>query len=155
LKPDLKPDLTRKQARNRAKSLRNALILAPVALFPILLLGALFVFRSTGQKRAVADSAIYLAQSSPQVAAAIGLPIEPGWPVHGSVLESGEGGNAELTIRLRGSRASGTLSERAQRSQRKWQICSLTFALDGGTPLELVDRARTHCEMQSPGGIVR
>ncbi len=131
-----------------SKALRNALILAPVALFPFLLLGVLFVFRSTGQKRAVADSAIYLAQSSPQVAALIGLPIEPGWPVHGSVIERGGNGSAILEIRLRGSRGSGTLSERAQRSQNQWRICSLTFVGDGAPPLRLVDAAHTDCEPQ-------
>ena len=130
----------------RSKPLRNALILAPIALFPFLLLGALFVFRSTGQKRAVADSAIYLAQSSPKVAALIGLPIEPGWPVRGRLLENSGDGNADLTIRLNGSRGSGTLNEWAQRSQGKWQICSLSFRPDGGSPLQLADPAQAHCE---------
>jgi hypothetical protein len=128
--------------------MRNALILAPVALFPFLLLGTLFVFRSTGQKRAVADSAIYLAQSSPQVAALIGLPIEPGWPVHGRLLEKGGDGNADLEIRLNGSRGSGTLREWAQRRQGKWRICSLIFMPDGGESLQLVDPAQTHCETE-------
>jgi hypothetical protein len=131
-----------------SKALRNALILAPVALFPFLLLGVLFVFRSTGQKRAVADSAIYLAQSSPQVAAQIGLPIEPGWPVRGLLLEKGGDGNADLKIRLKGSRGSGTLSERAMRSQGKWRICSLAFTPDGGVSLQLVDPAQAHCETE-------
>ena len=140
--------MTPDSTENRPKALRNALILAPVALFPFLLLGALFVFRSTGQKRAVADSAIYLAQSSPQVAALIGLPIEPGWPVRGSVTEKGGNGHAELEVRLRGSRSSGMLGERAQRSQGKWQICSLSFTPDGGAPLQLVDAAQKRCDVQ-------
>lgn len=131
---------------DRPKARRNALILAPVALFPFLLLGALFVFRSTGQKRAVADSAIYLAQSSPQVAALIGLPIEPGWPVHGSVIERGDNGHAELEVRLHGSRGSGTLSELAQRSQGQWRICLLIFMPDGGVPMPLAGAADTRCE---------
>ena len=147
MNPDLTPDANEAPAR-RSKALRNALILAPVALFPFLLLGALFVFRSTGQKRAVADSAIYLAQSSPQVAALIGLPIEPGWPVRGSVIEKGGNGHAELEVRLRGSHGSGTLSERAQRSQGKWRICSLSFTPSDGASLQLVDPAQTHCEAQ-------
>ena len=142
---DLTPDASEAPAK-RSKSLRNALILAPVALFPFLLLGVLFVFRSTGQKRAVADSAIYLAQSSPQVANLIGLPIEPGWPVHGSVLERSGNGHAELKVRLRGSHGSGTLSEQAQRNQGAWRICSLIFTPDGGVSLPLVGTAETHCE---------
>ncbi len=126
--------------------MRNALLLAPVALFPFVLLGILFLFRSTGQKRAVADAAIYMAQGSPKVAAEIGLPIEPGWPVRGHLLETGENGNADLTIRLNGSRAWGTLSEWTQRSRGKWRICSLIFASGAQAPLQLVDPAETHCE---------
>lgn len=137
---------TAKPAANRSKALRNALILAPVALFPFLLLGTLFVFRNTGRKRAVADSAIYLAQASPQVAARIGLPIAPEWPVRGRLLERGADGNADLQIRLRGSRGSGVLQEWAQRSGGKWRICSLAFQSGEDAPLPLVDPARTHCD---------
>ena len=139
--------MTLELAANRSRRLRNALILAPVALFPFLLLGVLFVFRSTGQKRAVADRAIYLAQSSPQVAALIGLPIEPGWPVRGLLQEQGASGSADLHIRLRGSRGSGTLDERAAHSRDKWLICSLTFTSDGGDSLQLVNPAESHCSV--------
>jgi hypothetical protein len=142
----LKPDSNYKPAVKPSKALRNALLLAPVALFPFVLIGVLFLFRSTGQKRAVADAAIYMAQASPKVAAEIGLPISPGWPVHGHVLEKGDGGNADLTIRLNGSRAVGTLTEWAQRSQGKWHICSLNFTSPDRPPLQLVDPAQTHCE---------
>jgi len=146
LKPDRKPNSPRKPPASRRKSLRNALILAPIALFPFLLLGVLFFFRDSSQKRAVADQAIYLAQSTPKVAAQIGLPIEPGWPIRGHVLEKGGSGNADLIIGLNGSRGSGTLSEWAQRSQGKWRICSLTFTSTSQTPVQLVDQAQTHCE---------
>jgi len=142
----LNRDSTRVPAANGSKRLRNALLLAPVAIFPFVLLGVLFVFRSTGQKRAIADPAIYMAQASPQVAAQTGLPIEPGWPVRGHVLERGGDGNADLEIRLQGSRAAGTLNEWAQRSQGKWRICSLEFRSGDHPPLQLVDPAQTHCE---------
>jgi len=138
--------LTEDSRIHRRKSVRNALLLAPVALFPFVLLGVLFLFRSTGQKRAVADAAIYMAQASPRVAAEIGLPIEPGWPVRGHLFEKGADGNADLLIRLNGSRASGTLIEWTQRSHGKWHICSLTFITDGQAPLQLVDPGPSHCE---------
>jgi hypothetical protein len=121
-------------------------LLAPIAVFPFLLLGVLFLFRSTGQKRAVADSAIYMAQGSPRVAAEIGLPIEPGWPVRGRLLEKGANGNADLTIRLKGSRSSGVLNEWAQRRGGKWRICSLHFTAPNEPPLQLVDPGQTRCE---------
>lgn len=140
------PDLKREGSSNRHKALRNALILAPIALFPFLLVGVLFLFRDSSRKRAAADQAIYLAQASPQVAAQIGLPIEPGWPIRGRVLEKGQSGNADLTIRLNGSRAAGTLNEWAQRDKGKWHICSLVFVSRNQPPVQLVDPAQTHCQ---------
>ena len=125
---------------------RNALILVPVACFPIVLLLALFFFRSTGLKRSVADPAIYVAQTSPTVAARIGLPIEPGWPVHGTMNANKVAGNADLVIQLTGSRGKGKLTEWAQKENGKWRICSLVFHSEPGRELTLVDVASTHCE---------
>ncbi len=133
-------------AAKKSKLVRNALILAPVALFPFLLVGVLFAFKSSSQKRAIADPAIYMAQTSPKVEAALGLPIQPGWPVRGSVISKHGFGNADLQIPLNGSRGKGTLSEWAQQEKGKWHICSLRFSAPDGTLLTLVDEATTHCE---------
>lgn len=97
-------------------------------------------------KRAVADPAIYAAQTSPAVAARIGLPIEPGWPVHGTVDANKVSGNADLAIQLSGSRGRGTLIEWAQKKDGKWRLCSLVFRPENGSGLELVDAATTRCE---------
>lgn len=125
---------------------RNALILAVGTVVPLLALSTLFIFKSSGLKRAVADPAIYAAQSSPEVAAQIGLPIQPGWPIRGSVLSKNGAGNADLQIPLTGSRGKGILAEWAQQERGKWRICSLYFKSARGTPLNLVDGAKTHCE---------
>jgi hypothetical protein len=133
-------------ARRKSKLLRNGLILAPVALFPFLLLGVLFAFKSSSQKRAIADPAIYAAQTSPAVEAQLGLPIQPGWPVRGSVVSKNGYGNADLQIPLNGSKGKGILSEWAQQEKGKWHICSLDLAAPNGSQLTLVDEATTHCE---------
>ena len=109
-------------------------------------IGVLFVFKSSGQKRAIADPAIYLAQTSPKIEAILGLPIQPGWPVRGSVISKHGFGNADLGIPLNGSRSKGILSEWAQQEKGKWHICSLRFTAQDQTLVTLVDEATTHCE---------
>ena len=140
--PEISPE------RPKSKLLRNALILAPVALFPFLLVGVLFAFKSSSQKRAIADPAIYQAQTTPAVEAALGLPIQPGWPVRGRVISKHGFGNADLQIPLNGSRGKGMLSEWAQQEKGKWHICSLRFVAPNGTLLTLVDDAATRCERE-------
>jgi hypothetical protein len=129
-----------------SQSRRNLLLLAPVFFFPLILLAILFLFRSSSLKRAIADPAIYAAQSSPAVAAQIGLPIEPGWPIRGTVRSRQGSGNADLQILVSGSRAHGVLFEWAQQDRGKWRICSLEFRSADGSRLNLVDSATTHCE---------
>lgn len=124
---------------------RNFLILCTVALFPLLAICALFVFRDSGEKRAVAEQAVYAAQTSPAMAAVIGVPMEPGWPIRGTVVTRQGEGHAELRIPLNGSRGKGVLLERAQQSQKRWRLCSLEFQADGGERVTLVDAASTDC----------
>jgi hypothetical protein len=124
---------------------RNFLILCTVALFPLLAICALFVFRDSGEKRAVAEQAVYAAQTSSAVAAEIGLPMQPGWPIRGNVVTRKGEGHAELQIPLNGSHGKGVLLERAQQNQKRWRLCSLEFRSDSGKRLTLVDAASTHC----------
>ena len=128
--------------------LRNAVIICSVALFPLLAVMGLFVFRGTGQKRAIAEPAVYAAQTSSTVAAEIGLPMQPGWPIRGNVLSRKGEGNADLRIPLNGSRGKGVLVEWAQQRQKRWRLCSLEFRSENGTRITLVDPARTHCEAE-------
>jgi Cytochrome oxidase complex assembly protein 1 len=129
-----------------SRARRNALILGCVLAFPVTGLLILFYFRDSGRKRAIAESAIYRAQTSSQLAAMIGLPMQPGWPVRGTVVSRNGSGNADLRIVLTGSRGEGTLFEWAQQEGGKWQICSLSFHSSAGADLTLVDAAGTHCE---------
>jgi hypothetical protein len=133
---------------NASKKRRNALILMCGIAFPLAALAILFYFRGSGQRRAIADAAIYEAQASPQMAEMIGRPIEPGWPVRGSVVMRGGDGNADLRIPLHGPRGRGMLTEWAQREGGRWHVCSLHFHEDTGADLMLADAAGTHCEAE-------
>ena len=124
---------------------RNFLILSTVALFPLLAVCALFVFRDSGEKRAVAEQAVYAAQTSPAVEAEIGVPMQPGWPIRGTVVTRKGEGHAELRIPLNGSRGKGVLLEWAQQDQKRWRLCSLEFRSDSGNRLTLMAPASTHC----------
>jgi hypothetical protein len=125
---------------------RNASILLSLFLFPVLFLAALYVFQRESLKRAAADSAIYAAETSPALAAQIGLPIEPGWPVKGQVIARDGFGNADLEIPISGSRGKGKLMAWLQQEHRRWHPCSVYFRAEDGTSLTLVDGAHTHCE---------
>jgi len=125
---------------------RNATILVLFFLFPVLILAVLFLFRQSSLKRSVADQAIYIAESSPKVAEAIGLPIQPGWPIRGRILTRAGAGNADLQIPLHGSRGQGVLSEWAQQDRGKWHICSLGFQSSNGENLRLVESKTSGCE---------
>jgi hypothetical protein len=129
-------------------SRRNLLILCTVGLFPLLAVCALFFFRDSGEKRAVAEQAVYAAQTSPAIAAEIGLPMQPGWPIRGRVISQKGDGNADLQIPLNGNRGRGMLIEWAQQSQKRWRLCSLEFRSESGKRFTLVDAAGTHCEAE-------
>lgn len=127
---------------------RNALILGCGLAFPMAALAILLYFRGSGQRRAIADAAIYQAQGSAQLIGMIGLPIEPGWPVRGRVLTRNGNSNADLRVPLSGPRGKGTLLEWAQQDAGKWHICSLQFHSSTGVELTLVDPAGSHCEAE-------
>ena len=129
-----------------SKARRNATILVLFFLFPVLILALLFFFRQSSLKRSVADQAIYIAESSPKVAEAIGLPIQPGWPIRGRILSKSGAGNADLQIPLRGSRSEGILNEWAQQNRGKWRICSLSFQASKGDNLRLVESVTSACD---------
>ncbi|WP_263356518.1 cytochrome c oxidase assembly factor 1 family protein [Acidicapsa ligni] len=128
-----------------SKSQRNAQIIALVFTCPLLALCALLFFRHSSLNRSAAEPAIYAAQSSPVMAAQIGLPMQPGWRIRGSVVAMDGNGNAHLEIPLAGSHGQGKLIEWGQQQNKIWHVCSLTFSSDGGAETILVDRSNTNC----------
>ena len=131
--------------QNAAKLRRNALILALLFLFPILVMTALTFFRKIGMKRVIADPAIYAAQTSPALEAQIGIPIEPGWPVRGSVVTKGGNGNAYLEIPISGPQGRGVLTQWSLQKYGTWRLCALHFHPKEGATLEIVSPANTGC----------
>ena len=132
-----------------SKARRNALILGSVFVFPLLVLAALFLFlRDSGFKTAAADPAIYKSQTSPAMVALIGTPMQPGWPIRGTLVTHKGFGHADLRIPLAGPRGQGTLVEWAQQRQAKWQLCSLVFHAANGTTLTLVYDNTTGCKRE-------
>jgi hypothetical protein len=125
---------------------RNALILALLFTFPLLLLSALYLFKRDSLSRSAADPAIFAAQSSSALAAQIGLPMQPGWRIRGRANARHGSGNADLQIPLSGPNGRGELIEWAQQEHSRWHLCSLTFRNENGRELLLVDPATTHCE---------
>ena len=89
-----------------------------------------------------------VARNSPKIRDIIG---EPRYPTlaRGNLVSKGGDGNADLTIRLYGSRGRGTLMEWAQEDKGKWHICSLQFQpRDGSASISLVADTSTHCERE-------
>ncbi len=127
------------------KARRNLLLLAPVALFPLVGIGVLYLFKDSSLKRAAADQAIYAAQTSPAVEGMLGLPIEPGWPIRGTAQANRTTGSAILQIPLRGSLSAGTLLEEARKIDGKWRLCSLLFLPKNGPQIRLAVAPGTPC----------
>jgi hypothetical protein len=124
---------------------RNALILGLVFVFPLIILSALFLFRRSSLQRSAADPAIFDAQSSASMVALIGVPMQPGWPIHGTIKTSHGFGSADLQIPLTGPQGKGILLEQALQSQNKWHVCSLVFHSQDGAQLLLISEAGSQC----------
>jgi len=146
--PDHDSAIGSRHATTSSKLRRNAFILGLVFLFPLVILSALFLFRRSSLQRSAADPAIFDAQSSAKMVALLGVPMQPGWPIHGTLVTHKGFGSADLRIPLAGPRGQGTLVEWAQRRQAKWHICSLVFHASNGTTLILVEDNTTDCERE-------
>uniref|UniRef100_E6PZH1 Uncharacterized protein n=1 Tax=mine drainage metagenome TaxID=410659 RepID=E6PZH1_9ZZZZ len=126
--------------------LRNGIVLAAVLLvFPALILSLLSGFMASGRKRAAADQAIYDAQSSPRMAAVLGLPMIPGWPIRGEAWSRHGKGAADLEIPLSGPLGKGVLFEHARQREKQWSVCSLEFHAAAGQVVTLVNASQTQC----------
>jgi hypothetical protein len=114
----------------------------------VVILSTLYSFRRSSLERSAADPAIFDAQSSAKMVALIGVPMQPGWPIHGTMSISKGTGTANLQIPLAGPRGNGVLLEQAQQHQNKWRVCSLTFRSQDGIELALISPATSHCAPQ-------
>lgn len=102
-------------------------IIGCVALF----FGVTKVIKSTEPYK----TAVSVATNSPEVQAKLGTPIKPGWMIQGSVNSNISNGvnteTANLTIPLKGPKASASLHYAASRNGTKWEVSEFTVTVDG------------------------
>lgn len=80
-------------------------------------------------------SSVATAKASPEILAMLGSPIDVKWLVSGEISQSTDGGGeAGLTIRLKGPRGRGRLLVQAQRRAGTWRFSALQFLPDGHNP---------------------
>jgi len=69
--------------------------------------------------------------------------------VTGRIISGPDYGNADLTIHVAGSNASGTLLEWAQNGFGGWHICSLVLLTEKPSrEITVVSDSETHCERE-------
>ena len=100
---------------------------------------AVYAVRALLQNSDVHADAVARARVHPQVTAALGEPVDPGFMPMGHVsISTGGGGDADLRIPLRGSRSEGRLLVVAERRGGRWHYDTLMFeaaAQGEGRPL--------------------
>ena len=85
------------------------------------------VFRSTE----VYAEALERARTHPDVVEEMGLPLEVGWMMSGSIRVSGPSGEADLAVPISGSRKSGTLYIVAAKQAGAWTYELLELEIEG------------------------
>lgn len=105
----------------------------------------------------VYKESIARARANPQVTRAMGVPVEEGFFVFGSIHVNGPLGEADMAIPISGPRASGTIYVEAKKSAGLWQFTVLEVAIEGfesridlledsaqmGAPISLTDYSKS------------
>ena len=93
------------------------------------------------------SSDVYIAamqrmRDHPQVVAALGTPIEPGWYLTGSMQTAGTSGRADLQIPISGPKGEGDLYLAAEKNHGQWTYSTLIVTVDGrDAPIDLLTPA--------------
>ena len=77
------------------------------------------------QASEVFQAALKQAQVAPCVVNALGVPLTPGWTTTGGMEESADGGNAELSIPVRGPKGNGRINFEAEKHNGIWKFNTL------------------------------
>ncbi len=116
---------------------RNWMWFVPTGCLAILVLFAVFVggivmlvFGAMKSSDAY-ESAVTRAKASPEVAAALGTPIEEGLFVSGKVNVEGSSGEADLTIPISGPNGKAKVYAVATKRAGRWTYSTLEVAIDG------------------------
>lgn len=84
-------------------------------------------------------TAMQRAREHPQVTAALGTPIEPGWYLSGRMNVSGPSGEASLQIPISGPEGAADLYVEAEKAAGRWTYSTLMVDVDGrGEPIDLL-----------------
>jgi hypothetical protein len=114
-------------------------------LLPVVVCGGFFALIFTAVFGAIKSSDAYTealarAKASPEVQAALGTPIEPGFFVSGSIKINNNTGNADLSIPVSGPKGSATIRAVATRAGGPWQYSVLEVLPDGGGRIDLLEQ---------------
>ena len=83
--------------------------------------------------------AVAVASSDPEVVRELGAPIAPGWYLSGNINVSGNSGDADLAIPLKGSLHRGTVYVVAKKTDGIWKYSALKMLVEGReSPIELL-----------------
>lgn len=95
-----------------------------------LVMGLMGVMKSSTPYR----DAVQAAQHDPQVAAALGEPVEPGWFFSGNISTTNDRGEAALQIPLRGPHGKADLVVEGTKTGGQWRYSTLQVQPDDGQP---------------------
>lgn len=126
---------------------RNWKIAVPVGCLTLVLMGVGLVAGIMAFIRAAGpfEEAMARARASCVVEQELGLPIEAGWIVSGSVNVSGPSGNAAVSFPVEGSRAPGRLHVVAYKQAGPWEFERLQLESEGRY-IDLLAPRNERCE---------
>ncbi len=111
-------------------------LLVVVALVASMALALFSMFRSSD----VYAGALEQATRHPEVIAALGDPVEPGWMVSGNISINGSSGEADISIPLGGPDGKGVLYVVGERFAGEWTYERLEVRIDGRSDrIDLLD----------------
>jgi hypothetical protein len=95
-----------------------------------------FVFELLKSSEPYSES-LRRAQAHPDVVAALGEPIEPGWLVTGEVRLNNDAGHARLSYTVSGPRGSAAIAVIAVKDRGLWEYQQMTATLPSGERIDL------------------
>ena len=131
---------------------RNWKRAVPLGCLTVLLLLAGLVAAIMGFIRSAGplEEAMALARSNCAVEAALGLPVDAGWLVSGSVNVSGPIGDAAMSYPVEGSRASGRLHAVAYKETGRWEFRALQLEVEPNAErIDVLAPRDERCEPQA------
>ena len=118
---------------------RNWKWLVPVGcLVPLMCCGGLTAVTYLAASKMIQSSGAYAeallkAAQNPEVTAALGAPLTPGFGMSGEVKQNNDSGSADFTVPINGSKGAGTMHVVATRSGGVWKFRTIEVEAGGKT----------------------